>query len=375
VLASSSHEQRSFAKTGCGHTHIETQTDVSAGFRPWAGSTPPSSNGFAHTFPTVQKTPFFWSSFLLNRSPRQAWDKQFRKAEAKCDAAGPPPPPPPPPSPPLPPSPAPPGPGPSRQWTTQDNYNYLAGNRWNPKNASGPFPLLGLVHSVPECQKLCAGLVNCHAYTYDSLDHKCIGRTDGHYTPTVDDSFFSGHDPAATPLLPPGEGSRPVAPVPPFVPGKCGAVKQPCTSDSDCPSECGECRCFNSNGAAGEQTRDVAMPFSRGKRSFATICSGHTSKYHKVHKEGKLNKKECYSAANKTVEVSCPMSYGGLVQQGFCSNDTTSHASCAHPSTKLFTLLLSKRSESDWLTVASLKTDCCLHCMYSSQRLLGAPVW
>ena len=71
-----------------------------------------------------------------------------------------------------------------------------------------------------------------------------------------------------------------MSPLPPFVPGACGAVKQPCASDSDCPSGCERCRCFNANGAA----------------------------------------------ANKTLATTCPMSYGGLVHQGFCSNDTQVHA-------------------------------------------------
>ena len=172
------------------------------------------------------------------------------------------------PTPPPPPSPPPNPPGPHRQWTTQDNFEYSAGERWT--NESGAFPLLGVVHSAAACQSLCGAMVTCHAYTWNSPtsktrgtpDSKCVGRNDGHYVPTAAPGFYSGHDPTATPLLPPGTGPRPVAPVPAFVPGACGAVKQPCVSDKDCPSGCGRRRrdchsaappstfsgCFNSDG-------------------------------------------------------------------------------------------------------------------------------
>ena len=117
------------------------------------------------------------------------------------------------PSPPRPP-PTPSPPAPTRQWTTADNFDYLHGQKWN-KPGAGPFPLLGEVKTVAACQTLCAAVPSCHAYTY-SVHHKCIGRTDGHYIATAAAGFFSGHDPAATPLLPPGTGPRPVSPVPAF---------------------------------------------------------------------------------------------------------------------------------------------------------------
>jgi hypothetical protein len=200
-------------------------------------------------------------------------------------------------------SPAPPPPAPSphphhppaRQWTTQDNWDYMgdASRRsvttWDyMRRGLGVYPLLGVVHSAAACQALCDRSPSCHAYTWngDSSTHsripdsKCIGRSDGHYLPSASAGMYSGHDPAATPLLPPGGGPRAVLPSPAFVPARCGAVKQPCASDADCPSGCSRCRCFNANGAA----------------------------------------------ANKTAVVTCPESYGDLIHQGFCSNDTTSHA-------------------------------------------------
>eukprot|EP01043_Picozoa_sp_COSAG02_P011603 COSAG02_NODE_430_length_22462_cov_52.755042_9_plen_666_part_00 len=62
------------------------------------------------------------------------------------------------------PGPTPPGPSP-RQWTTQDNFNYIADRSWN-KPGAGPFPLLGAVKTVTACQTLCAAVSSCHAYTY-----------------------------------------------------------------------------------------------------------------------------------------------------------------------------------------------------------------
>ena len=61
--------------------------------------------------------------------------------------------------------PAGPTPAPTKQWTTQDNFNYLVGKTRN-KPGAGPFPLLGMVKTVAACQTLCAAVSGCHAYTY-----------------------------------------------------------------------------------------------------------------------------------------------------------------------------------------------------------------
>lgn len=170
---------------------------------------------------------------------------------------------------------------PSRQWTKQTNMQYVSEKSANNSGTR----VLGIANSSISCENMCNNLATCHAYTWNSpsskdKDSKCIGRTDGHYVPTPAQGYFSGHDSEATPILPPGPpGPRPVSPSPPFIAGECGAVKQPCTSDADCPTGCSQCRCFNANGAS----------------------------------------------VGKTSTTECPLSYGGNIKQGFCSNDTAVH--------------------------------------------------